>query len=305
VAETVAGMERVRSATEQLSERVRDLGRHSAQIGSIVETISDIASQTNLLALNAAIEAARAGEHGKGFAVVADEVRKLAEKSSTATKEIAQMVRTVQTGSTEAVEAMRQAGDDVAAAVRLTDQAGSAFQAINTGAQSAVERVSDIRKALDGMRTASEQLEQVVKEVTTIAENNRGSAEAMARLNADVVERIENVSAVIEENTAATEEMAASASEMSDAVQTIASVSQENSAAVEEVSASTEEISAQTEEVSASAQAMTEMAHQLRTAMAQFKIPANDAGQPAVRDAVHMVSASRSRVPAAHQPLRR
>ena len=290
VAETVAGMERVRSATEQLSERVRDLGRHSAQIGSIVETIGDIAAQTNLLALNAAIEAARAGEHGKGFAVVADEVRKLAEKSATATKEIAEMVRTVQTGASEAVDAMRQAGDDVAAAVRLTDKAGSAFQDIDSGAQSAVDRVSDIRSALEAMQRASVQLEQVVKEVTTIAENNRASSEVMAKLNANVVERIENVSAVVEENTAATEQMAASASEMSEAVQTIASVSEENSAAVEEVSASSEEISAQTEEVAASAQSLSEMAQRLRTAMTRFKIPADLVEQQG-HDVVHHVAA--------------
>ncbi|MBL8096545.1 MAG: Cache 3/Cache 2 fusion domain-containing protein [Anaerolineales bacterium] len=272
VAETVAGMQRVRTATEELSERVRDLGRHSAQIGSIVETIGDIAAQTNLLALNAAIEAARAGEHGKGFAVVAEEVRKLAEKSATATKEISEMVHTVQTGATEAVDAMRKAGDDVAAAVRLTDQSGSAFQHITTGAQSAVTRVTSIRQALGAMENASGQLGQVITEVTTIAQKNQVNTDVMTRLNGEVAQSIENVSAVIEQNTAATEQMAASVTEVADAVQTIASVSEENSAAVEEVSASTEEISAQSEEVAASAQSMAELATRLQTSVARFKV---------------------------------
>ncbi len=295
VSESVVGMQRVRAATEQLSERVRDLGRHSAQIGSIVETIGDIAAQTNLLALNAAIEAARAGEHGKGFAVVAEEVRKLAEKSAVATKEISDMVRTVQTGASDAVDAMRQAGDDVAAAVRLTDQAGTAFQHITTGAQSAVARVNDIRDALTEMQAASVKLAQVITEVTAIAENNRANSETMKRLNGSVVESIENVSAVIEENTAATEQMAASATEVSDSVQTIASISEENSAAVEEVSASSEEISAQTEEVAASAQALSEMARQLREAVSLFKIPDQMGTKAPAAETVTRVSARPAR----------
>ena len=106
VRETVAGMSRIKTTTADAAARVRELGAKSDQIGAIVETIDDIAEQTNLLALNAAIEAARAGEQGRGFAVVADEVRKLAERSSAATKEIAALIAEVQHVTEAAVSAM-------------------------------------------------------------------------------------------------------------------------------------------------------------------------------------------------------
>ena len=106
-------MERIKLTVEQASIKVTELGAKSDQIGAIVETIDDIAEQTNLLALNAAIEAARAGEQGKGFAVVADEVRKLAERSSRATKEIAALIGEVQPGTEEAVKAMTAGAAEV------------------------------------------------------------------------------------------------------------------------------------------------------------------------------------------------
>ena len=244
VAETIQGMQNIRAKVGFSSEKVQEMGTRSNQIGAIVETIEDIASQTNLLALNAAIEAARAGEHGKGFAVVADEVRKLAERSSLATKEIGGLIKGIQTTVNDAVNAMQESAREVKSGVQRANQSDTALTLI--------------LKAAEAVRTQ-------VEEIALAAKNISSSAN-------ELVSAMDSVSAVVEENTAATEEMAASSNEVTQSVESIASVSEENSAAVEEVSASTEEMSAQVEEVNASAQTLSEMAVNLQKMVERFNM---------------------------------
>jgi len=248
VENTVSAMTTIRTTVGQSAEKVREMGERSKQIGVIVETIDDIASQTNLLALNAAIEAARAGEHGKGFAVVADEVRKLAERSSAATKEITSLIKAIQTTVNEAVGAMDIGISEIEKGVQTASQAGSALNSI--------------------METASV-VEKGGAEAVTVAKQALNES-------SDLVSAMDTVSAVVEENTAATEEMSAGSNEVSEAVENIASVSEENSASVEEVSASTEEMSAQVEEVTASAQTLAEMAEALNEIVSRFQTGAKD-----------------------------
>jgi len=242
--ETVAGMDKIRKAMELVSTKVTDLGERSGEIGKIVATIDDIAAQTNLLALNAAIEAARAGEQGRGFAVVADEVRKLAERSSIATKEIASLVNGTQAGVREAVNAMQQGTREVEEGYKLATDAGG---------------------ALDDILARSQNVKRQVAEISV-------ASQALKDLGHDMVKTIQKINKIVEENAAATEEMTASSSVVSRSVEATAGVAEENSAASEEVSASVEEMSAQVEEALAAAQSLTDMSEQMENAVSVFRV---------------------------------
>ncbi len=178
VDQTITKIRQIAERVGQSASMVERLGESSQQIGEIISTIDEIADQTNLLALNAAIEAARAGEQGRGFAVVADEVRKLAERTTQATKQIAQMILTIQSETTEAVTSMQQGTEEVQTGIVLADEAGEALEKIVTETQHTVDLVGQIAAATEEQSTASEEISRSVEAISLVSEESaRGIGE--------------------------------------------------------------------------------------------------------------------------------
>jgi twitching motility protein PilJ len=170
VRDTIKGMNNIRTQIQDTSKRIKRLGESSQEIGNIVELINDIAEQTNILALNAAIQAASSGESGRGFAVVADEVQQLAERASSATRQIEGIVKTIQTDTNEAVKSMEQTTTEVVGGARKAEDAGEALTEIETVSNDLAELIQNISEAARQQSVAATNISgtmNVIQEITT------------------------------------------------------------------------------------------------------------------------------------------
>lgn len=186
VTETIEGMNRIAQVVKQSSETVLKLGKSSDQIGEIVQVIDDIADQTNLLALNAAIEAARAGEQGRGFAVVADEVRKLAERTTKATKEIAGMILQIQKDTSGAVISMQQGTKEVEKGKDAADKAGHSLTQIIQSSEDVVDLVTKIAAAGEEQSTAAEQISKNIDGINNVTHESASGIQQIAKASEDL-----------------------------------------------------------------------------------------------------------------------
>lgn len=193
VRQTIVGMDSIRGQIQETSKRIKRLGESSQEIGSIVELINDISEQTNILALNAAIQAASAGEAGRGFAVVADEVQRLAERTSNATKRIEALVQTIQADTNEAVSSMEQTTSEVVAGARLAEDAGTALGEIETVSNTLASLIQGISSAAQQQSAAATDITQTMTTIQSItAQTSQGANQTaesignLAQLAADL-----------------------------------------------------------------------------------------------------------------------
>lgn len=234
----------MRTAFTVVDQRIGELGSLSQQVGQIVGMIADIAEQTNLLALNAAIEAARAGEHGRGFGVVAEEVRHLAERSAQSTNEIEQLIANIQRAVEEAVQAVEAGSSHVDSATQLTSHSREALEAI-------IEAIGETDGLAHGISEATRQL----------------------ALESEAVERsVGEVAGLAAENSAATEQMLASNEQVMRAMAEVAAISEATAAGTEEVSAAAEEVNSSSADMKNSVQALADIAGGLESLVQKFQV---------------------------------
>ena len=197
VRDTLDGMQRIRSSVQATAKKIKSLGDRSLEISEIINVINDITEQTNLLALNAAIEAARAGEAGRGFAVVADEVRKLAEHSRSATKDIAALIKAIQAETNEAVVVMEDGTREVEVGAGLADQAGKALEAISSVVRQSAELVQEISLAskqqvrgTEGVANAMQIISGITRQTTQGARQAASTVGNMVKLSEQLNEAL-------------------------------------------------------------------------------------------------------------------
>ena len=198
ITQTINGMNRIAEVVREAAGTVKELGANSEQIGSIIQVIDDIADQTNLLALNAAIEAARAGEQGRGFAVVADEVRKLAERTSSATKEIEVMIKKIQGDTDGAVKSIELGTKEVEKGIQLAEKSNKSLDEIIVSANGVVDVINQVATASEELSRTAEEISRSIEGINSVAHQTADGVQQIARSSEDLNNLTMNLQGLVE-----------------------------------------------------------------------------------------------------------